>query len=104
METKGLNKWEKKVARAVMVPKNFHAQFHKYCVFSRWVFWLSPHAVASGCRRVYDVVSVFDEGDNMSIALRVGGPASKGLGISFIVRCIPFERLLEPWETSHPRN
>ena len=55
-------------------------------------------------QRERNVVSVFHEGDNMSFALRVGGPASYGLNVSIVVRGndIPFERLLELGETRHP--
>jgi hypothetical protein len=57
-------------------------------------------------QRERNVVRVFHEGDNTSFALRVGGPASNGLGVSLVVRGhdIPFKRLLELGETGHPRN
>jgi hypothetical protein len=51
-----------------------------------------------------NVVSVFHKGNNTSIALGVGGPASYGLSVSVVVggHDIPFERLLELRETRHP--
>jgi hypothetical protein len=53
-----------------------------------------------------NIVSVFDEGNNTSFALRVGAPPGYGLGVSVIVggHDIPFERLLELGEARHPRQ
>ena len=56
-------------------------------------------------QRERNVVGVLHEGDDTSRALRIGSPPGNGFGISVIVRGhdIPFERLLECGETSHPR-
>jgi hypothetical protein len=55
-------------------------------------------------QREGNVANIFDEGDNTSIALRVGGPAGYGLCVSVVVggHDIPFQRLLELGETRHP--
>src|SRR6267154_5226216 len=57
-------------------------------------------------QRKRNVVCVFHKGNNTSFALRVGGPASYGLSVSFVVggHDIPFERLLELGEDRHPRQ
>src|SRR6266852_5499742 len=61
---------------------------------------------SSVLQRERNVVGVFHEGNNTSIAFRIGGPASYGLIVSVVVggHDIPFERLLELGEIGHPRQ
>jgi hypothetical protein len=57
-------------------------------------------------QRERNVIRVLHEGNNTSIALRIGGPPSYGLGISLIVggHNIPFERSLELGGDRHLRE
>lgn len=61
---------------------------------------------SSVLQREPNVVCVFHEGNNTSIALRIGGPPSYSLAVSLVTggHNIPFEGLLELGETRHPRR